>query len=427
MANTTLKPRKAIHLPEKKRREATIPSDDIQTGDIDAVLLGDYNTTSVFTENSADKIFRILIEKMTEGAVALSTDEIIVYCNAAFAAMVAQPLQQIVGKPFKSFIDPSSRKHFDKLFQLSSQDAATEQLFLKTNKIGRLPVLISVNSIASGSTDLVNIILTDISSQIEQQEALQEKTEQLEQNLRDLDSANKDLVSFSHVSSHDLQEPLRKIQNFISRLLLEEQANFSDNGKRYLQGISATAKGMKLLIEDLLDYAEASHSDRKFERIDLAALVKSVVADFGDIIATKNAAVDFARLGTAIAIPFQFRQVLQNLIGNSLKFASPTRPVIIKITSRKVKMDGLHAATKGKINYLHIVYTDNGIGFDPRHNEQIFDVFERLHARDKFAGTGIGLAICKRIIENHNGYITATGKPAKGARFDIYLPEKQPH
>ncbi|MEP6749818.1 MAG: histidine kinase dimerization/phospho-acceptor domain-containing protein, partial [Bacteroidota bacterium] len=364
LPKATGKSKKVNKLLLEKFRDAIIPVNDIQTGEIDAILVADKNTTNIFTENAADKIYRVLIEKMHEGAVTVSTDGIILYCNAAFAAMVKQPLQKIAGSRFNRFIGVASRQHFDDLCMNSGQHPAGEQFFLQTTKTCRLPVLISINAIPAGTAMVKSIILTDISLQIQQQEALQQKTDLLEQNNRRLDNANKNLISFSHVSSHDLQEPLRKIQNFISRLVLDEAGHLSENGRRYLDGIASTAMRMKLLIEDLLDYAQAGHIERKFEKTSLASMVNEVEKDLTEKLIAKMGSIDTGHLGSANIIPFQFRQLLLNLIGNSLKFSSTDRKLHIKISSRNIKMRSeFTPAPKLKSIYCHIIYIDNGIGF----------------------------------------------------------------
>jgi two-component system, chemotaxis family, CheB/CheR fusion protein len=251
------------------------------------------------------------------------------------------------------------------------------------------------------------------------------RTKELEQKNIELETANKDLVSFTYISSHDLQEPLRKIQNFASSIQKNEEKNLSDSGKKYLGRMIHTANRMRFLIEDLLSYSRTKSDDRVFESIDVTFLINEVKNDFEDVIQDKNAVIEATDLCKVEVIPFQFRQLFHNLISNSLKFAKPEVPTHIIIKSRiglgsTLKEERLLPEKK----YCHIVFTDNGIGFEPQYNNRIFEVFQRLHAVHEFPGTGIGLAICKRIVENHNGYITATGELNKGARFDIYIPSE---
>ncbi|MCE3260626.1 MAG: domain S-box protein, partial [Bacteroidetes bacterium] len=253
--------------------------------------------------------------------------------------------------------------------------------------------------------------------------AVKRRTRQLEKKNMELENANKDLTAFTYVSSHDLQEPLRKIRNFASVLIREEEKRLSKDGKIYLQRTYDTAKRMQALIEDLLKYSRTKNVDRKFENVDLNSIVNEVKRDFEESIKEKKAVIKAGKLGTARIIPFQFRQLIHNLVGNSLKFSKPRTAPRITLKSELVKGDKSDVEKlSSKINYLHIIYTDNGIGFEPEYNERVFEVFQRLHSQEEYQGTGMGLAICKRIVENHNGVITASGKLNKGVRFDIYIP-----
>ncbi|MGZ4099684.1 MAG: ATP-binding protein, partial [Bacteroidia bacterium] len=258
---------------------------------------------------------------------------------------------------------------------------------------------------------------------IELEKAVKRRTKQLQKKNVELEEANKDLTAFTYISSHDLQEPLRKIKTLVAVLLEEEEKKLSEDGKKYLRGTYNVANRMQMLIEDLLVYSRSKNTERKFEKTNLNLIVREVKKDLGDVIKEKKAKIKVGKLCDANIIRFQFKQLIHNLIGNSLKFSKPRTSPSITIKSKvafgnKLNNEKLSAKTK----YCHLIYTDNGIGFDPQYNERIFGVFQRLHSAEEYNGTGMGLAICKRIVENHSGAITATGRLNKGARFDIYLP-----
>lgn len=270
-------------------------------------------------------------------------------------------------------------------------------------------------------------VTTDITKQKLFEEELsrqvQERTKELEQKNIELERMNEELKSFAYVSSHDLQEPLRKIQTFSDRILEKEQQNLSDAGKDYFTRMQNAAKRMQTLIEDLLAYSRTNSAERIFKVTDLQQVIKEVKDDFKDLLVAKHATIVADEMGTANIIPFQFRQLLQNLISNALKFSSPDRDPLIKIKSEIINGSELiHPKLSAKKAYCHISVTDNGIGFEPEYRERIFEVFQRLHSVSEYQGTGIGLAIVKKIIENHEGVITATSEPDKGATFDIYIP-----
>ncbi|GAA0879661.1 hypothetical protein GCM10009119_26300 [Algoriphagus jejuensis] len=244
-----------------------------------------------------------------------------------------------------------------------------------------------------------------------------------EKRAAELLTANKELESFTYISSHDLQEPLRKIQTFSTRLISEESHNLSERGKEYVLRMNEAANRMQNLIADLLTYSQSTTTEQKFESISLKAIIEDVKKDFSEDIANKNAEIKVQEIYDAPIIRFQFRQLLYNIIGNSLKFSKPDVAPEILIWSRIIiGSNDINAKLKAGQAYCHLTISDNGIGFMPQYKEYIFELFKRLHDNEKIIGTGIGLAIVKKIVENHNGVITATGELNNGASFDIYIP-----
>ncbi|MBK5278792.1 MAG: PAS domain-containing protein, partial [Bacteroidia bacterium] len=260
---------------------------------------------------------------------------------------------------------------------------------------------------------------------------------ELHSNIDELGKMIRELESFTYVASHDLQEPLRKIQTFANRLLEKETDNLSETGKDYFTRMQRAAKRMQQLITDLLAFSRVSTSERKFERTNLDLIVADIKNNFKDIIEEKKATIESSGLGEVNTIKFQFYQVMQNLIGNALKFSNPARAPHITIKSENVlgaklnqgQADLLSDQTNLPLNkldpetiYCHISVADNGIGFDPQYKSRIFELFQRLHGKEAFNGTGIGLSIVKKIVENHKGVVTANGELDKGSTFHVYLP-----
>ena len=251
-----------------------------------------------------------------------------------------------------------------------------------------------------------------------------ERTAQLELKNKDLINMNIELQSFAYISSHDLQEPLRKIQTFASRLADLDEQNISAKAKTYLNRIEVSAKRMQTLIQDLLTYSRTNSADRVFVKSNLDEIAEEVKSDFSERIEETNAVVDFEPLGEATVIPFQFRQLLHNLIGNSLKFYKKDEAPYIKVQANRIKGKDMKIPVDFPEKlYYHMTISDNGIGFEDEYKERIFEVFQRLNTESEFSGTGIGLAIVKKIVENHKGIITAHSEKGKGATFEIYLPE----
>ncbi len=264
----------------------------------------------------------------------------------------------------------------------------------------------------------------------ELEEKVQQRTMELSKVNEDLKKMNQELESFTYIASHDLQEPLRKIQTFCSRITSTESDSLTEMGKNYFSRINSATRRMQTLIEDLLDYSHTTGREHKMEKTNLNNLLEEVKKDLQDAIEEKGATIESGQLCEIIASPFQLRQLLLNLISNALKFSIPGLPPRISIKTKHAT--GVHLEEEqadlpaGKLvserEYCHITVQDNGIGFRPEYKEQIFGVFQRLHGKQEYEGTGIGLAIVKKIVSNHEGFITATGEEGKGARFDIYLP-----
>lgn len=252
---------------------------------------------------------------------------------------------------------------------------------------------------------------------------LQESNEKLEKSILDLQKMNAELQSFAYVSSHDLQEPLRKIQAFAGRIKEKEEQNLSELGRDYLQRMQDAARRMQTLIEDLLMYSRTNTTERIFKKVKVATLLEEVKNDFRETLQEKQGVMEIGEMGELELIPFQFRQLLHNLIGNAVKFSKPEVPPFISVTGRFVTGSDAHiAGLSPRKNYFHFCISDNGIGFSPQYKERIFEVFQRLHGRSEYPGTGIGLAIVKKIVDNHNGIIEASGEEGVGAQFDIYIP-----
>ena len=232
---------------------------------------------------------------------------------------------------------------------------------------------------------------------------------------------NKELESFTYISSHDLQEPLRKIQTFISRIM-EMEDHLSENGKNYLNRTQESAFRMQNLIRDLLAYSRLKTEIFPIENWNLKSLVEEVKSDLDEEINEKNVSIEVFGESEIKIIVSQFRQLLTNLISNSIKFSNK-ETIHISIENKIVKGSEIpeeDGVLKNQL-YSKITVSDNGVGFDPQFRDRIFEVFQRLHDK-KYEGTGIGLAIVKKIVENHNGSISADGKIDQGAVFTIYIP-----
>jgi PAS domain S-box-containing protein len=259
----------------------------------------------------------------------------------------------------------------------------------------------------------------------EREEKLAELNLSLEQKNMALERSNKELTSFSYVASHDLQEPLRKIKTFIN-LILEKEANLSEEGKECFERIMTSAGRMQKLIEDLLSFSRTQVYENTLKLTDLNILLGEIKANYQEAIMEGNLKITYSKLPAMYVVPFQIQQLFENIISNSIKYSQPDKKIIIEINSKIINGEKLDIIpvnnSNKKEDYINITFADNGIGFDQKYSEKIFEIFQRLHGKNEYSGTGIGLSICKKIVENHGGFITAIGKLNEGAKFDIYLP-----
>jgi len=249
-----------------------------------------------------------------------------------------------------------------------------------------------------------------------------ERTNELLLKNTELEFSNHELQQFTWVVSHDLKEPLRKIEIF-TKIIKEKYLKDEEKAFDYAERTIGSAERMAKLINDLMDYSRLS-SVVLPEKIDLSDIVQEVLSDLEYVIDEKKAVIKLDEFPVLNGVPSQLRQVFQNLIGNALKFSRQETHPLIEITSEIVAERNFDSAISPEGNFCRITVKDNGIGFDERYLDKIFVIFQSLNDRSQYEGTGIGLAIAKKIIEKHNGLITATSEPGVGSRFIIILPLK---
>ncbi len=260
----------------------------------------------------------------------------------------------------------------------------------------------------------------DITREVQLMDEIKERGERLEQKNLELQRSNEELGSFNYVASHDLQEPLRKIKTFSDLVMSREHSHLTDNGKMWVERISASAMRMQKLIQDLLSFSATQLVPSVPQQVDLNNIIFHIREYYEELIKSGRLILHAANLPTVLGISSQLRQLFENLISNSLKYSKPDVPIVITITCSKVRKS--FEPGQPQKNYACISVADNGIGFEQKYAAKIFEIFQRLHGQLHYSGTGVGLAICKKIAENHKGYIRAQGELNKGSVFSVYLP-----
>ena len=268
-------------------------------------------------------------------------------------------------------------------------------------------------------TATINNMISALREEIQVRSAAEESAKQ---SAEELERSNRELEQFAAVASHDLQEPLRKIQAFADRLEAHAREQLGEQGRDYLDRILNSASRMRRLIDDLLAYSRVTTKGLSFTPVSLHQVVEEVIGDLEGRLQQTGGTITCDELPSVAADPLQMRQLFQNLLANALKFHRPHVAPQVTVASAIISPAADSSDEMERGMQLQVKIRDNGIGFEPEYKERIFDLFQRLHGRDDYEGTGIGLAICKKIVERHGGTISADSIPQNGAVFTITLP-----
>ncbi|WP_052123235.1 PAS domain-containing sensor histidine kinase [Flavobacterium beibuense] len=370
--------------------------------------------------NSVDQGFCIIEVLFDENKKPI--DYIFVKTNPAFENQTG--LVNAIGKTMKE-LEPNHESHWFEIYGEIALTGKPKYFEQEAKHLINGWYEVSAFPLSDVKDNKVAIIFNDITNRKNVERELSEFNTRLEEEVKErtaslnkvnaqladknaqLEQSNKELESFNYIASHDLQEPLRKIQTFIT--FIKDRDMTREESEPYIKKIHDSAGRMTQLIKDVLVYSRLS-AEKEFVDVNLNEILDIVLADYELLIKEKNAVINRNTLPTIKAIPLQMEQLFSNLISNSLKYCSE-KPEI----SVTAQIEG---------NLAHLTFKDNGIGFDAQYSEQIFKLFQRLHGKGDYAGTGIGLSICKKITEQHNGSISAESQPGKGATFNITLPLK---
>jgi PAS domain S-box-containing protein len=387
--------------------------DAIKAGEVDAFALNTNQVPEIYTLQSGDYAYRVLIEEFGEGAVNLSEDGLIVYTNKYFFELLQLKYEKVIGRFIYDFIHPQSVQHFKDLFAKAVTGSSKGEINLLLED-KTIPVYISLTSLQP-KLATVGMIITDQTEIKRHEEIITRYQRDLENKNIELAQSNQELDSFSYIASHDLQEPLRKIQIFCQRIMETSSDQFSETTSSYFQRVLNASRRMQHMISSLLDYSRMNSLQIEKTPTDLNEVLKEVIANQLDEDEDSQISIDVEQLPVIFANSDQMKQFFANLISNAVKYRNAQVPLEIKV--RITQENG----------FWKITVSDNGIGFDQQYADRIFELFQRLHARLEYEGTGIGLAICKKIIQNHYGFIKAVGRIGEGASFEIFLPVDGTH
>jgi PAS domain S-box-containing protein len=409
--------------------EAQEAIDAIKNGSVDAFAIRKNGKPEVFTLQSLDYAYRVLIEKFSEGALNLTLDGLIIYSNSYFSRLIDIPNEKVIGSYIFEFIAEASRKKFREHFVLALQGCSKTEITLSSNNRD-IPVYVSLTNLQP-QLATVGMIVTDLSEKKLYEQLFELHTETLRKKNVELEHLNKSLDQFASIASHDLQEPLRKIKTFTALLKIQSNQTLSAESNELIDKIKKSSERMSLLINDVLNFSRIVHMEDMFVKTDLNQILNDTLKDFDLLILEKDAAVSIANLPVVDAIPLQINQLFYNLVGNALKFSKIGTPAALSISSRILSAEETGNESYSRFNldkqlsYAELCFKDNGIGFEQQFAEQIFSIFERLNNQEQYSGTGVGLALCQKIVQHHHGGIWAEGKENDGAIFYVLLPLTQ--
>jgi len=372
-------------------------------------------------------------QRKFSGIVSISADAIIcvdedlriIDFNDGASEIFGYACHEVLGRPLDVLIPRRMRKaHREHVRAFGSGNVAARRMAERSEVHGvrksgeEFPAEASISKLEVDGERLYSVVLRDISGRIEYEEALRRYAWKLRR-------SNEELERFAFVASHDLQEPLRKIRSFTDRLVEFYEEELDDRGRDYLRRVQGASERMATLIRDLLSLSRVTTRDEPFQSVELEEVVRGVLSDLERQVAETGAEVIVGELPVLHGDPTHLRQLFQNLIGNALKYHREGIVPRVEVGGRVVRRRDDDRASKGK-GEVEVWVRDNGIGFEAEDAERIFGVFERLHGRSAYDGTGVGLAICRKIVERHGGVLQAEGEPGTGATFVATFPLRDP-
>lgn len=387
--------------------------DAIKEGDVDALVLNTNGVPQLYSLETADYTFRLLIEKFKQGALSISRNGLILYCNDYFSKLIGIPSEKIIGNYIYEYFN--NEDNFVPLIEALKYGIATHEILFKTNYSTKtFPATISLTDLEP-AVQGIGIVVTDLTEKKKHENSLIQHQKELEEKINELNRINANLEEFIHVISHDLKEPLRKIVMQNGRI---DASYLTETDARYLNVMKLSALRLNSLVDDLVKYSSHTAQEERTE-INLVDIISEVSDDLEIVINDKKAIIQIGKLPSLKASKVQMRQLFSNLISNAIKYSKTDNSPVIEIS----QIDDFKSEIPNQNDrFIKIQIKDNGIGMEKSHLAKIFTIFQRLHARNEYSGNGIGLAICKKIMENHSGNITVESILNEGTTFNLYFP-----
>lgn len=389
--------------------------DAIKEGSVDALVLNKDGRAHVYSIESADYTYRVLIEKFGEGALSISDEGLILYCNDAFSKLLHKPSTMIIGTYFTQYV--ANQDDFSILKESLKNGPSKGELNLAVDG-DQIPVYVSLTDLHP-NVGAIGVVVTDLSEKRKQEELLVSHQRLLEAKVHELHETNKNLEEFIHVISHDLKEPVRKIATYSSHLSASKNEMSPERELHNLAIINSAALRLNSLVDDLVKYAFIATKAEEAE-VALNDVLREVLEDLELFVHENGATITVGDLPVIQGSRVQMRQLFSNLIVNAVKYAKKGVPAKISITATESDAPAGFDTHK---KHHKILLADNGIGMEESHLKKIFTIFQRLHLREEYSGNGIGLAICKKVMENHFGKIDVESSK-EGSTFILYFPIK---
>ncbi len=352
--------------------------------------------------------------------ILLDANGIVLHWNAGAQKIKGYRAEEIIGKSFKLFYEPQDRDSGlpERLLAQAAEEGRAVHEGWRVRKDGsRFWGSIVITALHGEVGDLIGF--SKVTRDLSDRKAAED---QIRQYAAELERQNQELKQVAYAASHDLKEPLRKIQIFNDRILSRHGIHLPEAALVDLRRSIAAASRMQKLVTDILAYSSVSHVDAKPALTDCNAIMAEVLLDYEEELTAGKMVCNYSRLPLIMSVDFLLRQLFGNLIGNAHKYRHPGRALIVNVHSSLVNLPMALSAGQKSNPYYVITFEDNGIGFEAKYNEKVFEMFQRLNTVSQYGGSGIGLSICRKIMQQHGGWIIANGSPGEGARFDLYFP-----